>query len=181
MPEVTRRSVVQGLAWSAPVIALAAATPAAAASGDTTFTYGFGPAVGDTAAFIVTITDPPQIGASSGQGGEGLILLLCLPEDLTVGVTTAGWAIRDFGDPESTEIWVYHEAPIRAGEFTMVNITLTNLGAPDRTIVFETSVQFDLELVDGQSDKPHEWNFGTPTSPVSCSGGGVLQRWPDLA
>jgi hypothetical protein len=34
-PELDRRTVLAGAAWSVPVIALAAATPAAAASGDT--------------------------------------------------------------------------------------------------------------------------------------------------
>lgn len=181
MPEISRRTVVQGLAWSAPVIALAASTPMAAASGETTFTYSFAPGSVNPAQFMVTITNPPPIGPSDGEGGNGLIILLCLPEGIEVGVTTAGWAIRDFDDPESTEIWVYHEAAITPPELVFVNITLTNVGEPDRSIVFETSIQFDMELVDGQLDVPHEWDYGTPTSPVSCSGGGVLTRWPDLA
>lgn len=71
---VSRRNVIKGAAWSVPVIAVAAATPMAAASGQRTLTWGQIPPI--AACETTTATTVTLVDASGPISGETVTITL---------------------------------------------------------------------------------------------------------
>ncbi|MCU1482093.1 MAG: hypothetical protein JWQ19_2879 [Subtercola sp.] len=117
----SRRALVKGAAWSAPVVALAVASaPASAASpdpGDPVFIPVQHTDTGSPQVFRATVSNLPKTDAGSPESvGDGVLLDFCLPFDggLKVIGVSPGWdfvaADPDFG---GGDVYVYNSCPSR--------------------------------------------------------------------
>ncbi|UFS59023.1 hypothetical protein [Subtercola endophyticus] len=168
---VSRRTLVKGAAWSAPVVALAVASaPAAAASpdpGDPVFIAVQHTDTGSPQVFRATVSNLPKTDAGSPESvGDGVLLDFCLPLDGGLKVTgvSAGWAFLatdpDFG---GGDVYVYNTLPFEAGDSSLVDVTIVksdlvpsawgDLGATASVGAYFTDIQWSYIFVDNTAPK----------------------------
>lgn len=168
---MSRRAMMSAAAWSAPVVALAVAAPAAAASGENP-TFIPIDAFGDdtTQMFGIQMLDLPALPASAEGDYAGLIVDFCLPEGFQItSVHTAGWSFVNFGDGfEGGDAFVFNTTAIAAGTDRLVEVAISK--DPD---LGPLSGTMDADVVIGSTGfpvVPLMWSFqyGDGGSSISC-------------
>ncbi|WP_382305197.1 hypothetical protein [Herbiconiux sp. UC225_62] len=120
---LSRRGVLSTGMWSVPVVALAVASPAAAASDDDPVLTSYGPVDVDshTKVFGLALSNLPDLPPSQEGRYEGVMLDLCLPVGLAVLSVSPGWAFAGSLDDiyEGGDCYVWNTGPIDAGSATI--------------------------------------------------------------
>ncbi|MDO9395859.1 MAG: hypothetical protein Q7T71_04885 [Herbiconiux sp.] len=129
-PSITRRSVVVAGVWALPVVALAAAAPAVAASGGDPRFDTSGPLLvpGDSnlLAFLLSVSDLPAVPAAEEGDLAGVTIALCLPEGLqVVSVDGPSWGFAATADDfEGGEVFVFNTVALPASSSDFITITV---------------------------------------------------------
>jgi hypothetical protein len=124
---LSRRGLLTAGAWGVPVVALAVASPAAAASGGEPVLTPYGPVDVDshTKVFGLSLSNLPALPPSDEGEYLGVMLDFCLPDGLAVLSVTPGWAFAGALDDiyEGGDCYVWNTGEIEAGS-TSVEVTV---------------------------------------------------------
>ncbi|SDZ08702.1 hypothetical protein [Herbiconiux ginsengi] len=124
---LSRRGLLTAGAWGVPVVALAVASPAAAASGSDPVLTPYGPVEVDshTQVFGLSLSNLPGLPPSEEGQYDGVMLDFCLPEGLAVLAVSPGWAFAGAVDNvyEGGDCYVWNTGAIEAGT-TSVEVTV---------------------------------------------------------
>ena len=124
---LSRRGVLKAGAWGVPVVALAVASPSAAASGSDPVLTPYGPVDVDshTKIFGLSLSNLPDLPPSDEGEYYGVMLDFCLPEGLAVLDVTPGWAFAGALDDiyQGGDCYVWNTGDIDAGS-TAVEVTV---------------------------------------------------------
>lgn len=150
---------------------LAAAAPAAAASGENPTFIAVPPFGTDISqVFGIQMSDLPALPPSAEEEYQGLLVDFCLPEGFRItSVTTSGWGFVNAGDNyDGGDAFVFNTDAISAGTNTHVDIVIgkdPSLGALSGTM--EADVWLGST---GIAVPPLSWQFdyGTDGSLISC-------------
>jgi hypothetical protein len=118
-----RRAVLAAGAWTLPVVALAAATPSAAASGGATSFVALDTMITaqpDVLVFPLAMMNVPALPVAEEGDYVGLSVVLCLPDGVQVlgasSVDGVTWAYSEGSEGFSGgEVFVFNTSPIDAG------------------------------------------------------------------
>lgn len=152
--EISRRRVVQGALWAAPVVAIATAVPAAATASDAPGVAQFA-----SGAALQVVTSPTprkyiftglQLQHLGGAVIENLRVTIVSDTNLASPpvVTGAGWSFVPAASSQTTFVFAYGSA-VSSGATSALGVELTRTNPAASAVVFTVTASGDTNGVPG--------------------------------